>query len=337
VSTSASTPDGPRFTITTRAADLLVKIAEGITRLDLGTSFPLDVRLHRENLVRSIYSSLAIEGSQLTLDEVAAIMDGKTVRGRPQDIQEVHSAREAYAHLLDFNPFSVTDFLAAHGLMTKGLVDESGRFRAGDVAVYDAGRPIHIGARPQFVPELIAELFAWARECDLHPVLLSVIVHCEIETIHPVADGNGRMGRLWQTLILARWREAFARLPMESVVFARRREYYESLRQAQRANDATPFIEFTLDALLEVVEDHLGQPPQPASGGLNGGLNGGINGQEALVALLAATPDLTVRELATALDTSARTVERRLAALQAEGRLRREGSRKSGRWVVVST
>jgi Fic family protein len=335
MSASTSNPIGLRFTITTRAADLLVKITEAITRLDLGTVFSLDVRLHRENLVRSIYSSLAIEGSRLTLDEVAAIMDGKTVRGRPQDIQEVRSARDAYAHMLEFDPFSVSDFLAAHGLMTKGLIDESGGFRAGDVAVYDAGRPIHIGARPQFVPDLVAELFAWARGCDLHPVLLSVIIHCEIETIHPFADGNGRMGRLWQTLILARWREAFARLPMESVVFARRGEYYESLRQAQRTNDATPFIEFNLDALLEVVENHLGQPPQPASGGINGGISGGINVQDTTLALLAVTPDLTVPELAAALVTSVRTVERRLAALQAEGRLRREGSRKTGRWVVV--
>jgi Fic family protein len=180
-------------------------------------------------------------------------------------------------------------------------------------------------------------LFGWARGCDLHPVLLSVVVHCEIETIHPFADGNGRMGRLWQTLILARWKEVFARLPMESVVFHRRPEYYESLRQAQRTNDATGFIEFTLDALLEVVENSLAQPPQPATGGINGGIDGGINQQDAMLTLLVATPDLTTPELATALDMSVRTVERRLAALQAEGRLRREGSRKTGHWVVVNS
>jgi Fic family protein len=186
-------------------------------------------------------------------------------------------------------------------------------------------------------------------------VLLSVVVHCEIETIHPFADGNGRMGRLWQTLILARWREVFARLPVESVIFDRRPEYYASLRQAQRTNDATGFIEFTLDALLEVIETYFSRSPDGTRVGTSGGknqgdvgINGGINesgvginvgrgGPDAALALLASRPNLTEPELAGALGKSTRTIERYLAALQGEGRLRREGSRKTGQWVVLDS
>ncbi|WP_205737050.1 Fic family protein [Acetobacterium paludosum] len=137
--------------------------------------------------------------------------------------------------------------------MTQGLVEESGKFRRGDVGVFDGDVPVHIGARPQFVPVLIKDLFEWAKKSDLHPVLKSAILHYEIETIHPFSDGNGRMGRLWQTLVLAKWNTIFAWIPMESVMFEKRPQYYDAIEAARKSNDSGVFIEFTLSAVLDTV------------------------------------------------------------------------------------
>jgi Fic family protein len=212
----------PPYTITEKAADYLVKIAEAATRLEFGTEFKRDIRLHRENRLRTIYSSLAIEGNSLSLDEVTAVIQGKAVAGRQEEIKEAKNAYEAYDKIMTFNPYSISDFLKAHNLMTQGLLKDSGKFRSGDVGVFDGDRAIHIGARPQFVPQLMRELFGWAERSELHPVLKSAVLHYEIETIHPFSDGNGRMGRLWQTLLLAKWNAIFAWIPMESILYQKR-------------------------------------------------------------------------------------------------------------------
>jgi len=244
----------PPYTITERAADYLAKIVETVTRLEFGTGFSRDVRLHRENRVRTIYSSLAIEGNTLSLSEVTAVIGGRVVAGKQTEVKEVKNAYEAYDKIMTFNPYSIDDFLKAHTLMTEGLVKESGKFRSGDVGVFDGDRVVHIGARPQFVPALMKDLFAWAEDSDLHPVLKSAILHYEIETIHPFEDGNGRMGRLWQTLVLAKWNSIFAWIPMESILFLNRPHYYQAIEAARNANDSGVFIEFTLSALLDSIK-----------------------------------------------------------------------------------
>lgn len=244
----------PPYTITEKAADYLAKIVEIVTRLEYGTGFKRDIRLHRKNRMRTIHSSLAIEGNSLTLGEVTAVIEGKVVAGKQTEIKEVKNAYEAYDKIMTFDPYDVKDFLKTHKLMTQGLVEEAGKFRSGDVGVFDGDVAVHIGARPQFVPDLIKDLLDWGRKSDLHPVLKSAILHYEIETIHPFADGNGRMGRLWQTLLLAKWNEIFAWIPMESVMNQNRPEYYDALYYGQHSGDSSRFMEFTLSALLEVLQ-----------------------------------------------------------------------------------
>ena len=243
----------PPYTITEKAADYLAKIVETVTRLELGTGFKRDIKLHRENRVRTVFSSVSIEGNALSLSEVTAVIEGKLVAGKQADVKEVKNAYEAYDSILTFNPYSISDFLKAHFLMTDGLVKESGIFRSGDVGVFDGSKVIHIGARPQFVPQLMDELFLWAKESMLHPVLKSAIMHYEIETIHPFADGNGRLGRLWQTLMLSKWNEIFAWIPMESILYENRQHYYKAIENARSANDSGAFIEFTLSAIAEII------------------------------------------------------------------------------------
>jgi Fic family protein len=244
----------PPYTITEKAADYLTKIVEIVTRLEFGSDLGRNIKLYRQNRVRTIYSSLAIEGNTLSMSEVTAVIDGKIVAGKQTDIKEVKNAYEAYDKIMTFNPYSVKDFLNAHNLMTQGLVVESGKFRSGDVGVFDGGVAIHIGARPQFVPQLIEDLFDWAKASELHPILKSAILHYEIETIHPFADGNGRMGRLWQTLLLAKWNAVFEWVPMESALYQNRHHYYAAIEFSRKANDSGVFIEFTLSAILEIIE-----------------------------------------------------------------------------------
>ena len=244
----------PPYTITEKAADYLAKIVETVTRLELGTGFKRDIQLHRENRLRTIHSSLAIEGNSLTLGEVTAVIKGRVVAGGQAEVKEVKNAYEAYDRIMTFDPYKIADFLRAHKLMAQGLVKEAGRFRSGDVGVFDGGTVVHVGARPQFVPKLMSDLFSWAKGSDLHPVLKSAILHYEIETIHPFADGNGRMGRLWQTLLLAKWNSILAWIPMESVLYENRPQYYKAIEDSRRANDSGVFIEFTLSALYEILK-----------------------------------------------------------------------------------
>jgi len=243
----------PPYTITEKAADYLAKIVESVTRLELGTQFMRDIKLHRENRVRTIHSTLAIEGNTLSLDEVTAVIAGRVVAGRQEEIKEVKNAYEAYDKIMTFDPYAIDDFLTAHKLMTQGLLKESGTFRSGDVGVFDGGKAVHIGARPQFVPQLMADLFAWAKQSELHLVLKSAILHYEIETIHPFADGNDRMGRLWQTLLLAKWNMIFAWIPMESVLYLNRPQYYQAIENARKVNDSGVFIEFTLSVIFDII------------------------------------------------------------------------------------
>jgi len=245
----------PPYTITEKSADYLAKIVETVTRLEFGTAFKRNIKLHRENRVRTIHSSLAIEGNSLTLNEVTAVIAGKVVAGKQTDVKEVKNAYEAYDKIMTFNPYRIADFLNAHKLMTQGLVEEAGKFRSGDVGVFDGDVAVHIGARPQFVPQLMDDLLSWAKTSELHPVLKSAILHYEIETIHPFADGNGRMGRLWQTLLLAKWNVIFAWIPMETVLYRNRPQYYKAIEDARKANDSGVFIEFTLSALYEILQN----------------------------------------------------------------------------------
>ena len=245
----------PPYTITIKAADYLTKIVETVTRLELGTEFKRDFQLHRNNRVRTIHASLAIEGNSLSLNDVTAVIEGKRIAGKQEDIKEVKNAYEAYDNIMTYDPYSVDNFLLAHKLISQDLLSESGKFRSGDVGVFNGDKAVHIGARPQFVPKLVKALFDWAKKSELHPILKSAIIHYEIETIHPFTDGNGRIGRLWQTLLLTKWKDVFAWIPMETVLNENRTRYYEAIEASRKVNDSATFIEFTLSALYEVITE----------------------------------------------------------------------------------
>ena len=257
------------FQLNTEILNLVAEICELTGQLSTQSKLNNSPQLRRSNRIKTIYSSLAIEQNTLTLDQVTAVISGKRVLAPPKDIAEVQNAYEIYDRLDTLNPYSVDDLLLAHEVMTRGLVDESGSFRSGSVGVVDNhGNILHVGTLPAYVPGLVCELLDWVRN-DLHHILIkSCVFHYEFELIHPFADGNGRIGRLWHTLMLSRWNPIFAWLPIESMIHDRQEGYYRAFNAANNAADSTVFIEFMLeairDAMLEAAEGVAPVPPSKA-------------------------------------------------------------------------
>ena len=240
----------PPFEITNTIIDSVAEIAELVGRLTSTNQLSSNPTLRRSNRIRTIHGSLAIEQNTLSLEQVTAVLNGKHVLAPPKDIAEVKNAYEIYERLDELDPYSVDDLLTAHGIMTRELVDESGMFRTRPVGVVDQeGRVLHFGTLPQYVPDLVMELLDWVKNSDVHMLIRSCVFHYEFELIHPFADGNGRVGRLWHTLLLSKWNPAFAWLPVESIIHDRQEEYYAAINASNDAGESTVFIEFMLSAI----------------------------------------------------------------------------------------
>lgn len=240
----------PPFEITNTIIDLVVEIAELTGKLTSIHQLSANPMLRRTNRIRTIHGSLAIEQNTLSLEQVTAVLNGKHVLAPPKDIAEVKNAYEIYERLDELDPYSVDDLLAAHGIMTRGLVEESGYFRSRPVAVVDQqGNILHFGTLPDYVPGLTKDLLEWTKNSQVHMLIRGCVFHYELEQIHPFADGNGRIGRLWHTLLLSKWNPAFAWLPVESMIHANQRVYYDTINTSNAAGSSTAFIEFMLSII----------------------------------------------------------------------------------------
>ena len=243
----------PPFHMTDKIVSLIAEISEQVGRITVLQEGTISPHLRRENRIRTIHSSLAIEHNSLSLEQVTAILDGKRILGKPNEIKEVQNAYEAYELMLRLDPASVDDLLKAHKLMMNGLVPENGKFRSGGVGVFDGEVLIHMAPPAEFVPEHIHNLFAWYQQSELHPLIKSAVFHYEFEFIHPFADGNGRMGRMWHSLLLGKWKELFFWLPIEELIQSRQKEYYDALGVADKQADSAGFVEL----MLEIIRDSL--------------------------------------------------------------------------------
>ena len=243
----------PPFHMTDKMTFLIAEISEQVGRITVLQEGTISPHLRRENRIRTIHSSLAIEHNSLSLEQVTAILDGKRVLGKPNEIKEVQNAYEAYELMLRLDPSSVDDLLKAHKLMMNNLVPENGKFRSGGVGVFDGEVLIHMAPPAEFVPEHIHNLFTWYQRSELHPLIKSAVFHYEFEFIHPFADGNGRMGRMWHSLLLGKWKELFFWLPIEELIQSRQKEYYDTLGAADKQADSAGFVEL----MLEIIRDSL--------------------------------------------------------------------------------
>lgn len=243
----------PPYTITPAILNRVAQISEAVGRLTVLTDTAKTLRLRRINRIRTIRGSLAIEGNTLNEEQITAILDGKRVIAQPREIQEVRNAVAAYDRFEQWRPEVEADLLEAHRILMTGLIDEAGVYRRGGVGVMARRLVIHTAPPADRVPALMRDLFQWLAASGAHPLITSSVFHYEFEFIHPFADGNGRMGRLWQTLILTRWNPLFADISVESMVFEHQAEYYQALQESTNQMDSAPFVEFMLRMILDAV------------------------------------------------------------------------------------
>lgn len=306
----------PPFEITPSILNKVTEIAELVGQVNAAASLSASPILRRTNRIRTIYSSLAIEQNTLSLEQVTAVLEGKRVIAPPKDIAEVKNAYEIYEMMDALDPYSVDDLLSAHAVMTRGLTQESGCFRSGPVGVVDKhGHILHFGTLPDYVPELTMALLAWVKDSSIHMLIKSCVFHYELEVIHPFADGNGRIGRLWHTLLLTRWKPMFAWLPVESIIHDRQDEYYAAINRSNDAGESTTFIEFMLSAIREALLE--AAQTSSATGGMTELRRHKI---EQFLKKNAAITNADVRLL---LQVSSATANRILAKLVADGELRK--------------
>ena len=320
----------PPFTISPKAINLIASISSQLERYAIKMEQSDSLRLRRANRIKTIHSSLAIEGNTLSEGEVKAVLEGETVIAPLKEIQEVRNAIKTYELYPKLDPFSLQDLLLAHGTMMAGLVDEAGMFRKGGVGVFDGDKPVHIAPQADRVRDLMNDLFVWLENADDHLLIRSCVFHYELEFIHPFADGNGRIGRLWQSLILGRLNPIFEHLPVENMVYSNQQAYYNAINKSSYLADSGPFIDFMLEEILNALIDHQGKSNAKIAD--EKGLN---HQQERVLGFLRADKHLTAAKIAKDLDMSARQVERMLADLKAKGIIRREGANRNGYWIVL--
>ncbi len=247
----------PPYTITNEILSYVSSISEKLGHITAITNLEVRPHLRKNNRIRSIHSSLKIEANSLSLGQVRDVINGKTVLGKKQEIQEVKNAYEAYEHFSEIDPYSIKDLKRFHSIMTKYIVEESGYFRLGEEGVFSGDQCIFMAPPARLVPQLMDELFAWMKEEKdrIHPLILSSVFHYEFVFIHPFSDGNGRMARLWHTAILSKWNQIFEYIPIESQIEKFQDEYYDAIARCHVDGSSTIFIEFMLHQIDNILDD----------------------------------------------------------------------------------
>ncbi len=321
----------PPFTVNAKIIDLISKISEKIGEINSLESSPQHVNLRKENRIKTIHSSLAIENNSLRIEQITAIIEGKRVLGAPNEIQEVKNAVQAYDLLLSLNSTNESDLLRAHSLMMSDLVSGNGKYRTGGVGIFDGTEVVHVAPPAERVPYLMADLFDWLKKSDVHPLIKSCVFHYEFEFIHPFQDGNGRMDRLWQTVILKDWKDVFAWIPVESLIKENQSEYYKSLSASDTNADSTIFIEFMLELLLRSIEDIIS-----AESRVNVKVNVKVSvNQQKILDEIKKNPYVTIDELAGIVGIAKKNIFNNMKKMQGNGLIRRIGADKNGHWEII--
>ena len=250
------TPDAaPPFDLTDEILDLVSEIETTLGLLNSYLPPERHILLRRANRIRTVHASCAVEGNTLTAEQVEALLEGRRVRGPAMEIREVKNALEAYERIEEWNPTESCDLKTAHGVLMADLVERPGEFRHGAAGIAGAVGIVHVAPPADRVPFLVDDLLDWLNEAGAHPLIKGCVVHYELEFIHPFVDGNGRLGRLWQTLILGRWNPVCLLLPVEHVIRNRQEAYYAALRESDSAGRSTPFIRFMLRAIRDSLDE----------------------------------------------------------------------------------
>ncbi|EMB27779.1 Fic family protein [Treponema denticola] len=321
----------PPFKITSKAINLISQISEKIGEINTLENTERTVQLRKKNRIRTIHSSLAIENNSLTIEQITAIIEGKRVLGPPNEIQEVKNAVQAYELLLSLNPYKQNDLLKAHQLMMNDLVKHSGKYRKGGVGIFDGKEVVHVAPPADRVPFLMNDLFDWLKSTDVHPLIKSCVFHYEFEFIHPFEDGNGRMGRLWQTVILTEWKPIFAWLPIETLIKENQKLYYKALGISDSNADSTEFIEFMLSIILKTIKEIIATElkiTQKITQKIT------VN-QQKIIDSIKNNPYITQEELAEIVGIARLNIIKNMKKLQEQNIIKRIGADKNGYWQII--
>jgi len=321
----------PPFTITAKILDLVSNISEVVGKLELLAPSAITPKLRKANKIKTITGTLAIEGNTLGIEKVTAILEGKRVMGSMREIAEVNGAIAVYDKLSILDYKSLDDLFMSHKLLMQEILNNAGSFRSTNVGVGGADGVVHVAPPHGHVASLMQELFTWLSTTDSHPLIKSSVFHYEFEFIHPFIDGNGRMGRLWQSLILHEWKSIFSAIPIESVIKETQQEYYDALEASGSVGESTPFVVFMLEAILKACEDELDNENNVP---INVPKNVPLNRLEKIVSLMANNSSITIEQLAQMCEVSDKTIKRDIAKLKEQGLIERQGSLKSGVWVI---
>lgn len=320
----------PPFSVSSKIIDLISRISELIGEINSLESSPRNIQLRKENRIKTIHSSLAIENNSLSLEQITAIIEGKRVLGAPNEIQEVLNAVQTYDLLLSLDSTSEKDLLRAHRLMMNDLVAQNGKYRTGGVGIFDGSEVVHIAPPAGQVSALMADLFDWLKNSDVHPLIKSCVFHYEFEFIHPFQDGNGRMGRLWQTVILKDWKDVFAWLPVETLIKENQAEYYTALNTSDSNADSTIFTEFMLELLEKTIEEIIATENRVT---VKVTQKVTVN-QQKIIEAIKENPYITQDELSQKIGIARKNIISNMKKLQEKNIIRRVGADKNGWWEV---
>ena len=329
----------PPFTVSAVAINRIAEITRLIERYAIRLEQEDGLRLRKANRIRTIHSSLAIEGNALTVDEVSDIVEGKVVVAPIRQIQEVKNAIKTYEMYASLDPFSEQDLLRAHAQMMEALVDNPGVYRTGGVGVFSEKGLEHMAPPADRVPTLMHDLFLWLKSSNDHLLIRSCVFHYEFEFIHPFADGNGRMGRLWQSLILGRLHPLFEHLPVENMVFANQQAYYDAIAASSNVGDSGPFIDFMLGELLEALRNHRGKERSTECETSN--VADELTDRQRIICALirkgvALNVAVNTKYLADNLGINRKTVQREMATLIERRLVVWVGSDRTGHWEICN-
>ena len=310
----------PNFTVSAAAISMVAEISALIERYTIAQKAADSLKLRRANKIKTIQSTLAIEGNTLSLKQVTDIIDGKRVVAPLREIQEVKNAIAAYDLFSELDPFSVPDLLKAHNVMMTALIEEPGKFRKGGVGVSDGKQIVHIAPPAALVPGQIKDLFHWLKSAPDHLLIKSCVFHYEFEFIHPFADGNGRLGRLWQSLILTQLNPVFQNLPVETMVHDNQPEYYRAINASSAKNDCGIFVDFMLNEILNALKQHISGTS--------------IGTGNPVLDFIINHPGCRTNQISEDLGIPLRTLQRELSRLKISGQITFRGAPKNGGYFV---
>ena len=252
----------PPYQITPEILKLIASVSVKLGQINAKYLDKPSVKLRKENQIKTIHSSLSIEGNTLTTDQITALLDKKRVIGPEKDVNEVLNAINVYQRLNSFNPTSSTSFLKAHKMLMNGLITDNGKYRTSGVGIVSGNQMAHMAPSSENVPYLMNDLFDFLKESNEIALIKSCVFHYEMEFIHPFMDGNGRMGRLWQTLLLMQDYPVFEFIPFENIIHKTQNEYYQALSASDKLGASTPFIEYMLQVINNALHIMLESSPQ---------------------------------------------------------------------------